>query len=167
MSARIELKPVSWHPLPPTQVEITAKQINDMQLETLTNLDRSSGIPALPDLQRKPDARATSEAKHRTESGREADRNTRLIQREMLHSQIKRGEEYLEQVRKELAAVRADLEQWTEYERICGRNPLADYLQSISTKEQIAKFLPGWLKRQREQLQSLSRKMGAPGRKAA
>ena len=85
--------------------------------------------------------------------------NLWLFQRDQLRTLIKRGQECLKQVQKELAATRAELEEWPAYEQICGKNPLGDYFQSIAAKEQIAKFLPNWLKRQQDQLQGVSRKI--------
>ena len=164
MSARTELKSLNWDALNPAQVDITAKLTNDMDLETVFgNYGSSSKIPRLADspgkMGRKPNARAARGAAGRTSAAHAHSGGGWDVQRELLVSQIKRGEECLDQIRRDLAAVRADLEEWPAYERICGRNPLADYLQSISAKEQIVKFLPGWLKRQRQQLQNLNRKM--------
>ena len=82
-----------------------------------------------------------------------------LVQRDLLRTQIKRGKQCLDQVRGELAAGLADLEDWPEYERVCGKNPLLDYMTTLSAKERIAKFLPSWLKRQQAQLNALNRKM--------
>ena len=83
-----------------------------------------------------------------------------LVQRDLLRTQIKRGKDCLQQTRKELVAARNDLEDWPAYERICGKNPLIDYMVTLSAKERIAKFLPGWLKRQQAQLNTLNRKIG-------
>jgi len=137
-----------------------------MDVETLlTNFNPADAIPALPVLQasavRKPNSKATRDAKNRRGFAQQKATNSLANQHEVLLSQIKRGEECLDQIRRELATTQADLEEWPAYERICGANPLADYLQSIAAKEQIVKFLPGWLKRQREQLQNLNRKMAA------
>jgi hypothetical protein len=164
MSARTDIKP--WYPLPPAQLETAAVNQSDMKSEIFfANLDSSEAeaVSSLPQAQtklpRKPDARVGSENKSpRTARLQE---NSGPHQRELLLSQIKRGEECLNQVRKDLETMRTDLEEWVEYERVCGRNPLIDYLQSISAKERIARFLPEWLKRQRDRLQNLERNMQA------
>jgi hypothetical protein len=167
MSARIDMEPVSWHPLRPTQAE-TTKNISDMDLQSFTNFDPAETMPPSSALQgkpaRKPDARAAREPKQQ-ECGRPGHPEDPGVKVEQLLSDIKRGEECLQQLQRELVSLRADLEAWPEYERVCGTNPLAGYLQAISTKEQLVNFLPGWLKRQQEQLQSLSRTMESGGAK--
>jgi hypothetical protein len=82
-----------------------------------------------------------------------------LAQREVLRGDIKRGHECLEHTHKELAGLRASLEDWAGYERICGRNPLLEYMQLLSAKERIEQFLPGWLKRREAQLHALNHQM--------
>jgi hypothetical protein len=85
--------------------------------------------------------------------------NTWFVQREQLRGEIKRGKELLEQVQGELAALRTHLEEWPAYERICGKNPLFDYLHSIWIKERIEQFLPAWVKRREDQLNAIHSKM--------
>lgn len=85
--------------------------------------------------------------------------NAWLAQRDQLRNEIKRGRECLEQTRKDLAAVHGGLEDWTGYERICGKNPLCDYMQTLAAKERVEQFLPDWLKRREEQLKVISRKL--------
>jgi len=82
-----------------------------------------------------------------------------LAQREVLRSDIKRGRECLEHTHKELAGLRANLEDWVGYERICGRNPLPEDMQLLAAKERIEQFLPGWLKRRAAQLHALNHQM--------
>jgi hypothetical protein len=82
-----------------------------------------------------------------------------LAQREVLNGDIKRGRECLEHIDNELAGMRANLEDWAGYERICGRNPLLEYTQLLSAKERIEQFLPGWLKRREAQLHALNHLM--------
>jgi hypothetical protein len=82
-----------------------------------------------------------------------------LAQREVLRGDIKRGRECLEQTHKELAGLRASLEDWAGYERICGRNPLLEKMQLLTASERIEQFLPGWLKRREAQLHALNHQM--------
>jgi hypothetical protein len=98
----------------------------------------------------------------------DARRNTLAVQeqwcawlddRERLKSEIRRGQECLAQAQRELAELREQLEEWPIYENVCGRNPLADYMQALTAKEQIGKFLPVWLKRRERQLQEINRKL--------
>jgi len=172
MSARTDIERLVWHPLASTHVESVAKKASDMELETFfSNLDPTEAIPPLTEVQakpaRKPDARAASEKKLPVDPGSRAQGQRFLVQHEQLLSRIKRGEECLNQVHQELEMLRSDLDEWADYERICGTNPLADYMQSISAKEQISKFLPGWLKRQREQLEHLERAMQSAAQSSA
>src|SRR5262245_40907556 len=51
-----------------------------------------------------------------------------LVERELLRNETQRGRECLEQIRRELAGLRQQLEEWPVHERICGHNPLPDYL---------------------------------------
>jgi hypothetical protein len=76
-----------------------------------------------------------------------------------LRDEITRGREYLEQVRGDLAAARARLEEWTTYERVCGKNPVLDYLQNIEAKERLEQFLPGWVERREQQLATLDNEL--------
>ncbi len=87
-----------------------------------------------------------------------------LAAREMLRNEVQRGRECLEQVRRELQELRWKLEAWPAYERICGHNPLAHYLQSLDAKERIERFLPAWLEQREEQLAALNTKMATCAR---
>jgi hypothetical protein len=82
-----------------------------------------------------------------------------LAQREVLSTDIKRGRECLEYTHKELARLRANLEDWAGYERICGHNPLLEYMQLLAARERIEQFLPDWLKRREAQLHALNHQM--------
>ncbi len=84
---------------------------------------------------------------------------TWCAQRDTLANEIKRGREFLDQVQAELTALRSGLEDWPAYERVCGVNPLPDYLESIAVKEGIERFLPGWLRRRERQLHDLESRM--------
>ena len=82
-----------------------------------------------------------------------------LVQREFLKNDVQRGRECLQQVRRELESLRAELSDWAAYERICGHNPLPDLVQALVVKERIEQFLPEWIKQQEEQIAALTRKM--------
>jgi len=82
-----------------------------------------------------------------------------LVRRELLRNEIKRGKEVLDQVRQELAETREQIEEWPSFERICGKNPLMDYMQLLSGKERIEQFLPQWLERKESQLTGLDQQM--------
>jgi len=54
-----------------------------------------------------------------------------VVERDQLRSESRRGRECLEQVQRELALLRSKLEEWPAYERVCGRNPLPEYMQAL------------------------------------
>jgi hypothetical protein len=163
MSARIELEPVSWNSFEAMNENLT-KTLGDTNVESFLRDFGSNAVIPLHEISAKETRRSgkdTSPAKRRASVTIQAQWGSWLVERDRLRTGIKRGEECLEQMRKELRKLRGDLEEWPDYERICGKNPLEDYMQSITAKERIAKFLPVWLKRQQAQLQTLKRKMGA------
>ena len=82
-----------------------------------------------------------------------------LVRRELLRNDLKRGNELLQHTRQELAGLRSQLEEWTGYERICGKNPILSYMQSIAAQEQVEQFLPLWLKRREAELATLTRSL--------
>src|SRR5262245_12396281 len=69
-----------------------------------------------------------------------------LVQREFLKNDVQRGRECLQKVRGEIESLRAQLNDWAAYERICGQNPLSDLMEALVVKERIAEFLPQWIK---------------------
>jgi hypothetical protein len=77
--------------------------------------------------------------------------------REELRNEIKRGRECLEQIQKELASMRGELDNWASFEKTCGKNPLLDYADKIAAKERIQQFLPEWIKRRESQLAAVCR----------
>jgi len=79
--------------------------------------------------------------------------------RDQMRTEIRRGWEFLEQIQRELAVLRARLDEWAGYEVVCGKNPLPDYMQTIAAKERIEQYLPVWLKRREEQLTALDSQM--------
>jgi hypothetical protein len=87
-----------------------------------------------------------------------------LAQRELLRIDAERGRDCLAQSRRELEELRWKLEHWPAYERTCGHNPLAQYLQAIDARERIEKFLPCWIERCEDQLATLTSKMEACAR---
>jgi hypothetical protein len=82
-----------------------------------------------------------------------------LGQSEQLRNEIRRGQECLDQVRKELATIRARLEDWPSFEKHCGHNPLLDYMHKIEAQERLERFLPGWLNRREQQLRAITRNL--------
>lgn len=82
-----------------------------------------------------------------------------LRRRESLRGDIERGREYLKQVKAEMQDLRSRLEDWPAHERIYGRNPVMDYLNSIATHERLEAFLPVWLRRREAQLQRLNQEL--------
>ncbi len=148
--------------------ESVTKTLGDTNVESLLrDFGSNAVIRPLDEISAK-ETRRTSKnndtAKRRASVTFQAQWESWLAQRDRLRTGIKRGEEYLQQMREDLRKLGADLEEWSDYERICGKNPLADYMQSITAKERIAKFLPIWLKRQQGQLQTLNRKIGVCAR---
>ena len=145
MSTRTE--PLNWTPVETTAPE-DAKNLSEIEVECLVrNSDQRNLVAAL----RRCQAGAALDCQRQWDD--------LFAQRELLRNQIKRGKECLDQIRNELATLRAHLEEWPDYERICGKNPLTDYMQSISSKERIEQFLPGWLDRQETQLRSINSAM--------
>ena len=155
----MQIDPLNWN----SSNAINIGNVSDMEVECFfDNLEQSKLLEPRQRSRDKTGRKAVAKAGVQGNRGigeLEQRWNSWLFQRDRLRTQIKRGEECLEQVRRELASTRADLEEWPDYEQICGKNPLNDYFQSIAAKEQIAKFLPTWLKRQQTQLQGLNRKI--------
>lgn len=132
MSARMETEPVSWKSAERTGREKTGAALREIEIE---HLDRSVA------------------------SARREQWDTWFNKRDQMRMEIKRGWELLEQVQRELAVLRARLDEWAGYELVCGKNPLSDYMQTIAAKERIEQYLPIWLKRREEQLHALDRQM--------
>ncbi|HTL16141.1 MAG TPA: hypothetical protein VL793_02840 [Patescibacteria group bacterium] len=79
--------------------------------------------------------------------------------RDRLRNEINHGREYLMQVQSELHENRALLEQWAQYEQACSLQPLDHLVQSASLKENVEKFLSGWLKRREKELGRVERRI--------
>ena len=85
---------------------------------------------------------------------------------ERLRTEIKRGKEYLEQVKKDLAEQQARFEDWPAYERSCGKNPLAHYAEALLVNERIVAFLPAWLERHERKFQAAETNLEALARES-
>jgi len=164
MSARMEVESVRWKTSEAIDRENLGKSATEMEMECLIrNFDQKDLVAPLRNASSA--LAGTGKSKQQVEEKRRAalalqeQWEALLTRRELLKSEIKRGKECLQQVQQELATLKDQLEEWPAFERICGKNPLGEYMQAITSKERIEKFLPGWLKRQEEQLQTLSRKI--------
>jgi len=123
---------------------------------TLSEIELERFVPTAPN---KELPSRTSEQKPCAASALQEQWNSWLTKRDQMRTEIKRGRELLEQIQRELAVLRARLDEWAGYEVVCGKNPLSEYMQAIATKERIEQYLPVWLKRREEQLQALDRQM--------
>ncbi len=157
----MEMETVDWEEAERNRWETSGKDPSEIQLECLLrNAERQNLVAPLRDAHA-PEANAVQPREQAEENRRAAlalqeQWNTWLAQRDLLRTEIKRGKECLEQIEKELAALRVRLEEWPSYERHCGVNPLLDYAQSISAKERLQKFLPDWIRRREQQLAALT-----------
>ena len=144
MSAGMETEPVSWPTAESIHRYATGRTLSEIESEQLSHHPekRDAIMSARP------------REKHQTETLPEQS-DAWFAKRDKMRSEIKRGRECLEQVKSELAALRARLDEWPGYELICGNNPMPDYMQAIAAKERIEQFLPGWLKDREAQLQAL------------
>lgn len=158
MSARMELETLKWSG---AGAPANCEALTEVEMQSLLrNLDQRNLVTPLREAQ----AVCGHHGAHAAERRRAAlalqqQWNDWLSQRELLRGDIKRGRELLEHTRRELAELRSDLDDWAGYERICGHNPLLEHMQSLSAKEQIEQFLPGWLQRREAQLHALNHQM--------
>lgn len=161
MSARIELETLKWSE---AGALANCEALTEVEMQSLLrNLDERNLVAPLREAQAICGQNGDGDT-HTTEQRRAAlvlqqQWNDWLSQREVLGGDIKRGREFLEHTRRELAGLRANLDDWAGYERICGHNPLLEYMQLLSAKERIEQFLPGWLQRREAQLHALNHKM--------
>jgi hypothetical protein len=168
MSARIEMESLSRRDLG-TFDPVPASSFSEAQMESLfrnvaeqdlvaplreAHAARASGKPCLQ-----------TDAKCQEGLALQEEWQARLEHRESLRADIKRGREYLQQIRRELDALKDRLEEWPTFERTCGKNPLLEYAQRISAKERISKYLPVWLKRREQQLKAVNQQIGSFARK--
>ena len=164
MSAKMEVETVSWEETERIALEASSNDLSAIEIEALlSNIDEKNLIAPLREAQaaigRAGAVKGDSAAKRREALALQEQWNKWLVEREVLREEIKRGKECLEQVREELAATRARLEDWAQYEKECGKNPLARYIQALGVNERLEKFLPEWITRREDKLASLGREM--------
>ena len=164
MSARLEVQEMGWNETTATTSDKATQELLDSEMESfLRNADGKNLLSPLREAQehlaKEHELQETTQAECRAALAVQEQWNSWFDQRELLRSDIKRGRECLEVTRRELAALRGKLEQWTAYERLCGKNPLYDYMEAISARERIRQFLPGWLSRRQGRLMALTRQM--------
>jgi hypothetical protein len=138
------------------------KPLSQVEMESLfLNFDARNLVAPLREARRtgQTQLQPSTEENRRAALALQDQWNAWLTRRELLRGEIKRGKEFLHQVRQGLAAERTSLEDWAGYERICGKNPLPEYMHSICAKERIEQFLPNWLKRREQELHLLDRQM--------
>jgi hypothetical protein len=172
MRARTEMETTSWQQteqLEQIQREGIGKDRSMIEIESLLcNLDEKDLLAPLREAKaaigRADAAKAEVVEKRWAALALQQQWNAWLAQRELLREEIKRGKECLEQVRQELTALHARLEDWPAYERECGKSPLFRFTQALSVNERVQEFLPGWLERREGQLQALTREMEACAR---
>src|SRR5437667_7535171 len=118
MSARMEMEPVSWNSFE-TMSESMTKTLSDVE-----SLLRHNALIAPLDESTPKQTRSSGKdaalAKRRAAATLQAQWESWLVERDRLRTGIKRGEECLEQMRRDLGKLRADLEEWPDYELICG-----------------------------------------------
>ena len=154
MSAKIEVEPLNWEALEnlsPTQMQIQC---------LLRNSDKADLVAPLREMhagERAQVSAGSGDANYSAALAQQERWTSGLREREQLQTDLKRGREFLEQIRRELAGLKNGAEDWTAFERVCGKNPLADYMESVATRERIEKFLPAWLERREQQLLALNR----------
>lgn len=161
MSARMQLEALKWSEAGNLA---NPEQIMEVEMQSrLRNLDHRNVVAPLREAQLGLSAHGGNGApdaeQRRAALALQQEWDAWLAEREVLRGDIKRGRECLEHTHEELAGLRANLEDWAGYERICGRNPLLEYMQLLSAKERIEQFLPGWLKRREAQLHALTHQM--------
>lgn len=151
MSARMETEPVSWETAESIHQELTERTLSEIASAQLSHHAEKSDAIMSARLREKPQTEPTPLLKEQSDAW--------FAKRDQMRSEIRRGRECLEQVKGELAALRARLDDWPGYELVCGKNPMLDYMQAIAAKERIEQFLPGWLKDREEQLRALDLKI--------
>jgi hypothetical protein len=169
MSARLEVDLTDWNTLESLNGQGPARPRSEIEVESLfRNFDQRNLVAPLREVRaglgQPAPAVEGGEAKRQAALALQDQWNTWFTERELLRSELKRGTECLEQIQKELTLLRGRLEEWTAYERICGKNPLLEYMQALAAKERIEQFLPGWMKRKEEQLRVVDTQMLACAR---
>ncbi len=162
MSARTERQ--SWDGLESITPAGPGRDRTDVEVECLfSNTDQQNLVAALREARAvagHPEQPATAiREKRRAALALQEQWDAWFGERDLLRSEIKRGKECLEQVQKELAAIRSRLDEWTAFERVCGKNPLCEYMHALTVHERLEQFLPGWLERREQRLQTVDRQM--------
>src|SRR5437879_5850645 len=117
MSAKLEVEVTSWDERERIARESRDEDVSAIELESLLcNIDEKNLVAPLREAQAaigRPGAiKGDVAQKRRAALALQEQWNTWLVQSELLREEIKRGKECLEQVREELAATRARLEEW-------------------------------------------------------
>jgi hypothetical protein len=155
MSARKQIEPLPWNPQASAAYGLEPAGELGLGCVGHGQPKRAAITPLLASQANGPEGEAVEPLRGAGVAASEQSEHWRA-QREVLRGEIKRGRECLEETERELVSLRNRLEEWPAYERICGRNPLQDYMQVLAAKERIAQFLPGWLTRREAQLRVLS-----------
>jgi hypothetical protein len=156
----METEPVSWQSAEVTSGEITGGALSEIEVEHLVRTAQKNELVHLLPVQSETErVEGALEQKQRAALALEEQWSSWFSKRDQMRTEIKRGWELLEQVQRELAVLRARLDEWAGYEVVCGKNPLSEYMQAIAAKERIEQYLPAWLKRREEQLHALDRQM--------
>lgn len=166
MSARLELQ----MDLNKTTLEqIGGKHPSETEVESLfRNFDAKDLVEPLRKVR---SGEAAQESFPAAEQKRKAALNLQgewealLVQRELLANEIKRGREFLAQTQSELRSLRARLEDWPAYERVCGKNPIVEYMESIAAHERVQEYLPAWIERREVQLRKVRSQVQRTARK--
>ena len=161
MSARMHSEQAGWA----GPADQGVKRASEIEVECLfRNLDAKDLVAPLRQMQpseKSSRAKPDSEVKRQAALALQEQWESWLVQRELLRNEIKRGQEFLDNIHKEVSNLRARLEEWPAYERICGRNPVLDYMEAIAAHERVGQFLPEWLRRREAQLNTLNLQMEA------
>lgn len=157
MSARMETEPVSWESAQRISHEMREGTPCGIEAEDFMRNEEKAGIP--PSLPEQAGENARLDMKRIAALSVPEQRQRWITRREQMCNEIRRGREFLEQVQRELAVLRARMDEWPGYEVVCGKNPLSDYMQAIAARERIEEYLPVWVKRREDQLRALDQQI--------
>ena len=160
MSAQSEIETVSWDCIETLTPEFMTPA-SQIEVESLfRNFDQKNLVAPLREVraaqERFRESAENSEERRRAALELQAKWERLLVQRELLRNELKRGKEVLEHTQRELGLLRSRLEEWQSFERVCGKNPLLDYMHAMLAHEKVEQFLPSWLQRREAQLASLN-----------
>src|SRR5258705_9312589 len=124
MSARMGVELRDWK-----QIDEALPDLGIIEMESLLqNMDQKNIVAPLRQaheaLTRPPHSNRDAGEQRQAALKLQEQWNSWLSRREILRDEIKRGKDCLEQVRHDLAATRARMEEWPAYERQCGKSPL-------------------------------------------